>query len=94
MSNLIFVLYEEQKRQDKVARPSNELSGSPKVESFFCLVTDVTEITHPEDKEGLAIVLVSIDEHVIEGFKTVSIGPFQLIAFLEIMPSIITTKIL
>ena len=45
MSNLIFVLFEEQKRQDKVGRRSNELSGN-----------EITEITNPEDKERVAVL--------------------------------------
>jgi hypothetical protein len=42
MSNLIFVLYVEQNKQDMVGRPSKELSGN-----------GITEVTHPEDKEGV-----------------------------------------
>jgi hypothetical protein len=45
MSNLIFVLYVEQNKQDRVGRPSNELSGN-----------GVTEVTHPEDKEGVFVL--------------------------------------
>ena len=41
MSNLIFVLYDEQNKQDRVGRPSNELSGN-----------GVTDVTHLKDKEG------------------------------------------
>ena len=41
MSNLIFVLYVEQNKQDRVGRPSNELSSN-----------GVTDVTHLKDKEG------------------------------------------
>ena len=52
MSNLIFVLYEEQNKQDKVARPSKELSGVI-IDMFG---NGITEITHPEDKEGIFVL--------------------------------------
>ena len=45
MSNLIFVLYVEQNKQDRVGRLSNELSGN-----------EITEITHPEDKERVFVL--------------------------------------
>jgi hypothetical protein len=45
MSNLIFVLYVEQNKQDRVGRPSNELFGN-----------GITEITHLEDKEGIFVL--------------------------------------
>jgi hypothetical protein len=35
----------EQNKQDRVGRPSNELSGN-----------GITEITHPEDKEGVFLL--------------------------------------
>jgi hypothetical protein len=45
MSNLIFVLYVEQNKQDRVGRSSNKLSGN-----------GITEITHPEDKQGVFVL--------------------------------------
>lgn len=45
MSNLIFVLYVEQNNQDRVGRPSNEFSDNR-----------VTEVTHPEDKDGVFVL--------------------------------------
>ena len=52
MSNLIFVLYEEQNKQDKVARPSKELSGVI-IDMFG---NGITEITRPEDKEWVFVL--------------------------------------
>jgi hypothetical protein len=54
MSNLIFVLYVEQNKQDKVGRSSNELSGV----ITFLFGNGITEITHPEHKEGVLAVVV------------------------------------
>jgi hypothetical protein len=41
MSNLIFVLYVEQNKQDRLGRPSGN---------------GVTEVTHLEDKEGVFVL--------------------------------------
>jgi hypothetical protein len=48
MSNLIFVLYAEQNKQDRIGRPSKELSG--------LFGNGITEITHPEDKKGVFVL--------------------------------------
>jgi hypothetical protein len=48
MSNLIFVLYVEQNKQDRFGRPSKELSG--------LFGNGITEITHLEDKEGVFVL--------------------------------------
>jgi hypothetical protein len=45
MSNLVFVLYVEQNKQDRLGRPYNNLSGN-----------GVTEVTHLEDKEGVFVL--------------------------------------